>query len=212
LVGFEPVQAVPLAAAAGLLRQLAVVPGSGSDLDRLVFGGSERDARDPLRIFEAAHRALVPSGPMLIAIDDLQWVDDLSLGLIHYLLRAAVSSSNALIVIAAARPSPVAGTFAGGIDAVMPAERAAHLQLGPLSLAEGKSLIHALDANLDEAGAAELWRRARGSPFWLQSLVVGRESEDLSSLIEGRLRVLSADAIALSRSWPSRGGPSSKTT
>jgi hypothetical protein len=43
---------------------------------------------------------------MLLAIDDLQWVDDLSLGLIHYLLQAAAATRQALIVIAAARPAP----------------------------------------------------------------------------------------------------------
>jgi hypothetical protein len=64
LVGFEPVRSVPLAAAGSLLRQLVHVPGAGRDLGRLVFGGDGRESRDPLRIF-----------------------DDLSLGLIHYLLR-----------------------------------------------------------------------------------------------------------------------------
>ena len=197
LVGFEPVQTVPLAAASGLLRHLSDLPRAGSDLGRLVFDASGRDARDPLRIFEAAHRALTSSGPILIAIDDLQWVDDLSLGLIHYLLRAAVASHNALVVVAAARPSSVAAMFGDGIDSVLPPERAAQLELGPLGLDEALSLVRALDANLDEAAATGLWRRARGSPFWLQSLALERQGADPSKIIEGRLRILGADAIAL---------------
>ena len=37
LVGYEPIQAVPLAAVGELLRQLARAPGEGQRLDALVF-------------------------------------------------------------------------------------------------------------------------------------------------------------------------------
>jgi hypothetical protein len=73
IVGFEPVQPVPLAAAGSVLRQLVEVPGPGRDLGQLVFGGAGQESRDPLRIF-GAHRALASSGPMLPR--RLQWVDD----------------------------------------------------------------------------------------------------------------------------------------
>jgi DNA-binding NarL/FixJ family response regulator len=197
LVGFEPLQSVPLAAAAALLRLLATSPGPARDLDRLVFGGPAQESRDPLRIFEGAHRALASSGPMLIAIDDLQWVDDLSLGLVHYLLQAAAASGNPLIVIAAARPSPAAAAFAAGVDAVVPADRRAHIDLGPLALEEGVSLVRALDAKLGDAEAGELWHRARGSPFWLQSLVLADQPADPPRLIQERFRVMSGDAAGL---------------
>jgi hypothetical protein len=124
LAGFEPLQSVPLAAAAALLRLLTEVPGAGRDLDQLVFGELAQESRDPLRIFEGAHRALGSSRPMLIAIDDLQWVDDLSIGLIHYLLQAAEAGGRELVVLAAARPSRTAGTFAAALDASVPADLA----------------------------------------------------------------------------------------
>jgi len=197
LVGFEPLQSVPLAAAAALLRLVATFPGPARDLDQLVFGGAAQESRDPLRIFEGAHRALALSGPTLIAIDDLQWVDELSIGLVHYLLQAAAASGNPLVVIAAARPSPTAAAFAAGLDAVVPADRRAHIELGPLALEEGLSLVRALDAKLGDAEAAELWRRARGSPFWLQSLVLGDHTADPSGLIQDRFRVVGSDAAAL---------------
>jgi DNA-binding NarL/FixJ family response regulator len=197
LVGYEPVQTVPLAAAAGLIRELSRVPRAGPDLDRLVFGPIAQDAREPLRIFEAAHRALAAAGPMVLAIDDLQWVDDLSLGLIHYLLRATASSGSTLLVIAATRPSSAAATFAAGLDGVLEVERIARFDLGPLALDEGVTLAQALDTNLDDEAAAELWRRAQGSPFWLQSLALGHASADPSGVIENQLRGLGADAVAL---------------
>jgi DNA-binding CsgD family transcriptional regulator/tetratricopeptide (TPR) repeat protein len=195
--GFEPSQTVPLAAAAGLVRILAEVPLVGADLGRLVFGSPGNDTREPLRIYEAAHRALGSSAPILIAIDDLQWVDDLSLGLIHYLIRAGAPNGSALLVIAVARPSSAATTFADGTSAILPSERAAHLELGPLTLKEGIQLVHTIDAGLDEAAATGLWRRAQGSPFWLQSLALERDAADPTRVIDGRLRVLGADAVAL---------------
>lgn len=197
LAGFEPVRSVPLAAAGALLRQLAQVPGPGRDLERLVFGGDGQESRDPLRIFEGTHRALASSAPMLIAIDDLQWVDDLSLGLVHYLLQAAVATHHALIVIAVARPAPIAATFGASIDVIVPAEQRVQIELGPLALEDGLSLAHALDAHLGDAAAAELWRRSRGSPFWLHSLILGGKTGDRSGVIQDRLRDLGSDAAAL---------------
>ncbi len=197
LVGFEPVQSVPLAAAGALLRQLVQVLGPGRDLGRLAFGGDGQESRDPLRIYEATHRALASSGPMLIAIDDLQWVDDLSIGLIHYLLEAAVATRQALIVIAVARPAPIAATFGAGIDVIVPAQQRVKIELGPLALEDGLSLAHVLNPSLGEAAAVELWRRARGSPFWLHSLIIGGKTGDRSGLIQDRLASLGSDAAAL---------------
>jgi DNA-binding CsgD family transcriptional regulator len=197
VVGFEPVQSIPLAAVGALLRQLAQVPGPGPDLGRLVFGEDGQESRDPLRIFEGTHRALASSGPMLIAIDDLQWVDDLSLGLIHYLLQAAAATHHGLMVIAMARPAPITASFGASIDAIIPSGQRAHIELRPLALEDGLSLAHALNANLNDAAAADLWRRAGGSPFWLHSLALGSTKGDLSNVIQDRLRDLSTDAAAL---------------
>ena len=197
VTGFEPMQQIPLATAGELIRQLAKVPGHGSKLDGLVFGSDDRTTGDPLRIFEAAHRALSSFGPLLLAIDDLQWVDDRSLALVQYLLRAAEPTRQAFIVIASARPSPPAAAFGSGIQAEMRADRQAVIELGPLPLEDGLLLARGIDRELDEAAAVDLWRRAAGSPFWLEALARGSGADDRSSLIGERLRALSGDAGAL---------------
>jgi DNA-binding CsgD family transcriptional regulator len=197
VVGFEPNQAVPLAAVGDLIRGLTKVPVHGPRLDELVFGGPDRASRAPLRIFEAAHRALSGYGPLLIGVDDLQWVDEQSLGLIQYLLRAADPARHALIVLAVSRPSRVAKTFGATIDGLLPEERRAIVELGPLPLEDGVSLVRAIDDTLGDAAARTLWRRAGGSPFWLEALTRSGGDADPTRLIEDRLRALSTDAGAV---------------
>jgi DNA-binding NarL/FixJ family response regulator len=196
LAGFEPTQAIALASAGELLRQLGRVPIHGARLDELAFGVAEA-TRDPLRIFEAAHRAAEASGPMVIAVDDLQWVDDVTIGLLVYLLNAATTRTSGLSIITAARPSPVAASFSGAVEAALPPEDRAVLDLGPLSLADGQVLLRALDSRLDATAAADLWRRAAGSPFWLQALALGRGGAGVADVIRERLGAVGGDAASL---------------
>jgi len=197
VVGFEPNQSVPLAAVGEVIRQLSTVPLHGASLEMLVFGGPDQQTREPLRIFEAAHRALSSFGPLTLGVDDLQWVDEQSLGLIHYLLRAAEPARHPLIVLAAARPSPAATAFRATVEGGLPAERRVLIELGPFALEEGLSLARSIDLSLDDASAVELWRRARGSPFWLEALARSSGAVDPSRLIGERLEALGGDAGAL---------------
>jgi DNA-binding CsgD family transcriptional regulator len=194
VVGFEPIQPVPLAAIGELLRELTKAPSHGAILEGLVFGDQRHRAPSPLSIFEAAHRALATLGPLGVAIDDLQWLDEQSLGLLHYLLRAAGPAHQQLVVIAAARPSPAAIAFRSSLQAALPAERTVLIDLEPLSLEEGLALARTVDSRLDDAAAAAVWRRAGGSPFWVEALARGRELHDPSTLIGERFRALGSDA------------------
>ncbi len=197
VAGFEPMQSVPLAAVGDLLRHLTKTPGDGAVLDRLVFRGSEDEDRDPLRIFEAAHRALASEGPIVIVIDDLQWVDERSLALLHYVLRAAVSTRQPIALIAASRPAPAAAAYGESIAADLPPDRRTFMDLGPLLVADGRRLAQSIDHGLDADAAEDLWRRASGSPFWVEALARTRAAADRTSLIGERLRDLSKDAGAL---------------
>jgi DNA-binding CsgD family transcriptional regulator len=197
VVGFEPNQAVPLAAVGEVIRDLTTVPVPGARLETLAFGGRDHVSRAPIQIFEAAHRAISASGPLLIGVDDLQWVDEQSLGFIQYLLRAADPARQPLMVIAVSRPSSAAATFASTVEALFPPERRAIAELGPMQIDEGLALARAIDSTLGDAKARGIWQRARGSPFWLEALARSGGDLEPSKLIDDRLRALTADAGAL---------------
>ena len=203
VVGFESESQVPLAAAAGLVRALSERGEHGRVLHALVFGGANRGAGpevpdhgplEPLRIFEAAHRALDADEATLLVIDDLQWVDDMSLSLCHYLVRAAVDSGQHIGFVAATRPD---GPGEELFD-TLPEGSLRRVELGPLDQDEGTTLAQALDPALDAQAARGLWRQAEGNPFWLEALALyGDTGGGLEQILTRRLRGAGEDASTL---------------
>jgi DNA-binding CsgD family transcriptional regulator len=194
VIGYEPERQVPLAAASGLLRALGDVPGHGTQVEAVLFNASNAAPLEPVRVFEAAHRAFRVFEPSSLVVDDLQWVDDLSLALCHYLIRAANESGQRLVVFAATRPG---GSGVSLADA-LPPERVSWIELAPLSREEGVDLALGLDARLDRGLAIELWERAKGSPFWIEALArAGGSAVGLSQVLTVRLRGAGADAPSL---------------
>lgn len=200
LAGFEAIKPVPLGATADLLRRLSVAPNHGPLLRDLVFGGGERSTESALQVFEAANRALGAIGQLVVAIDDLQWVDGQSIGLLHYLITSAGSAGRALVVIAASRPSSTALAFADGVVRPLGDGAGLSLKLRGLGLDEGLALLRAIDDQLDLRAAEDLWQRADGSPFWLEALARTSPATDASALIADRLGALSLDAATLASS------------
>ncbi|TMK97279.1 MAG: hypothetical protein E6G41_18570, partial [Actinobacteria bacterium] len=189
IVGYEPEKDVPFAAAADLLRALTGPTGAGSRLGEL---------GEPVRVFEATHQALGAIGPVVVLVDDLQWVDDLSLALCHYLVRAGEATGEPLALIAAGRPSFSEASLWTSLGQVLPAERVARVELGPLKSDEALELVRALAPALGDDEASELAAVAGGYPFWIEALVrTGGGEADAGRLVTARLRGASADAGAL---------------
>ncbi len=185
IVGYEPEMRVPLSAAAELLTDLATTQGGFGLPELLERRPSEPtgDPLEPLRILEAAHRAIDALGDVRIFVDDLQWVDTTTQSLLHYLVRAALSRPLGLVI--ATRPSESAAKLLGSLSQLLgEPERFRSLQIGPLSLAEGVRLAHALAPDIDDDRAAEIWAHARGLPFWIDGLA---KSSDLKETVFERL-------------------------
>ncbi len=199
VLGYEPEREVPLAGASALVHALADATPQGRRLEALLFDVGPKDASplEPVRIFEAAHRALSTVGPVLVLVDDLQWVDDISLALCHYLVRAAETSGQPFALIAVARPSEQATSFAASLEQLLP-DQFKQITLGPLADEEAVELVKALALNLRDDAARALAEKSEGSPFWLEALVRSGGAEvDAGRLVTARLRGASADATAL---------------
>lgn len=149
----------------------------------------------------AAHR-----GPLLVAIDDAQWLDKASAEALRFVVRRLADRSVGVLLtqrVDAAGPVPLA------VDRAMPVER---VWLGPL----GRADLHALLATrlglvLPRATLARLHEESQGNPF--HALEIARAlqrlpampkpgdplpvPESVRGLIEGRLAALEGEARRL---------------
>src|SRR5438105_2523480 len=198
IIGYEPERQVPLAAASDFLRALVDTP-AGRRLGVLLFDTArERSVLEPIRVFEAAHQALRTIAPALVLVDDVQWVDELSVALCHYLIRAAEATGEPLALVAAGRPSPNEASLSASLEQVLPPERLTRVELGPLTSGEALELTMALAPALGDDEARHLAELARGSPFWIEALVrSGGVAADAGRLVTARLRGASVDAGTL---------------
>jgi len=196
VVGYEPERSIPLAAAAELLRTL-VRADPGGRLSELL-GEPGHVALDPIRVFEAAHRASERLQPLLILVDDLHWVDELSIALCNYLLRAAVSGQRPVGLLGMSRPSPIVGSFGDALRHVFAdSDRFMIEELRPLDRKDGIRLARSISPGLQVDRAGQLWSQAAGSPFWLAVLAESHSDRPSDHVIDLRLRYADPDASEL---------------
>ena len=121
--------------------------------------------------------------PAVLMVDDIQWADDASAQVLHYLARNA--AQRPVLVIYAYRDDAVDGDerFAQLVESLRRDTDARRVPLARLSYADTESLVASLvDANLGAPGLAErLHRETEGNPFFLMSI--------LQSLSEGETRL-----------------------
>src|SRR5215470_2037497 len=153
----------------------------------------------------AALRACMSGHPVLIAIDDVQWLDDATLQALTFAFRRLPAGPLSLLV--AARTEAVADPLTAGVPppslawhdllAAMPAAEA--VDLAPLDMWQVQNL---LPDTVTAAQVRLVARQSRGNPFWaLQvsaSLDAGQSQvPPLAHTLTDRLsRSLSSDAAA----------------
>ncbi|TMD29941.1 MAG: hypothetical protein E6I94_05695, partial [Chloroflexi bacterium] len=194
VTGYEPERSVPLAAASDLLRVLSPrVSGGGTPGPTVVT--TDWTGLDPVRLFEATHVAMGERLPAIIVLDDLQWADELSIALCHYLVRAGAATHRPVVLLAAARPSSAVGILSDAMRSIsgdVPVLRT--IELGPLLQDDAVALAEQLAPNLDQDGADRLWEASGGSPFWLEVLAHGREEGARTQhAVAERLRLVDPD-------------------
>ncbi|GAA6527683.1 AAA family ATPase [Intrasporangium sp. DVR] len=197
MTGFEPERHVPLGAALPFLREIDQLGRAVGQLQALLVpAGPELGSVEPARLFEAAHRALREVTDPALVIDDLQWLDDLSRALVHYLMRAALDDDEGVLMVCATRPGPDSAAFVASIqDLFADSGHCAQLTLGPLARAEGAELAQRLRPGLSSVEAERISSAASGSPFWIELAIrAGADPGVRSTAITAMLRVLGSDA------------------
>jgi hypothetical protein len=108
--------------------------------------------------------------PLLLAVDDLQWLDEASLSFLSELLEHLAGS--ALLILATARAGEISPETAPG-RLLARAGRlgvGGRLDLGPLAPTDSSALVRAVGATLTPAYADQLSRRGAGHPLFLVEL------------------------------------------
>ena len=141
----------------------------------LLLAEPGEDAPDPHAIGLAVLdvlRVLAEHGPVLVALDDVQWLDPSSAGVLQIALRGACATSRS----ACWRPLRTAPDAAAPfeLERRFPEERLERLGLGPLSLAALHSLLEErLGLELTRPELARVQEATAGNPFF--ALELGRE-------------------------------------
>ncbi|HUK95750.1 MAG TPA: AAA family ATPase [Gaiellaceae bacterium] len=144
-------------------------------------------------------RALAEGGPVVVALDDLQWLDPASAGVLQIALRRL--EDEPVRLLATVRRAPEVTTSLA-LEAAVPEERLTRLVLGALSLgALHRLLKERLGLDLTRPELTRLQEASAGNPFF--ALELGRElvrtgtrpeagralpvPESLHELLDGRL-------------------------
>ena len=137
-------------------------------------------------------------GPLVVLVDDAQWVDDPSLAWLGYLGRRAPDLA-LLLVLGLRSGDP--GASRGELERLLAADGVNRITPGPLSPAAVGAIVRAeLDDGADEQFCAACGELTRGNPLFLRELLAAALSEGLPAR--------SASVSALHLIAPSAVGPS----
>ncbi|HEX5722753.1 MAG TPA: AAA family ATPase [Acidimicrobiia bacterium] len=183
------------------------VPQRRALMAALLLEEVEGTAPDKRAIAFALFQLLSQRGgaPLLIAIDDVQWLDPASASVLAFALRRMAAEPAAILVTRRSggnEPAPL------GLDRALPDERLRRLRLGPLSVgATHRLLRERLGVSFPRPTLVQLHETSGGNPFY--ALEFGRALErsggragagerltvatSLSGLVSARLATLSED-------------------
>jgi predicted ATPase len=121
----------------------------------------------------AVLRTLAASGPVLLAVDDVQWLDPSSSAMLEFATRRLRDERLALLV-SRRQESPSA---AGRLELAMPEERRLVFRVGPLSMGALHRLLRdRLGTTLARPALRRVHDASGGNPFYALELVRALES------------------------------------
>ena len=178
----RPTAEESLLATSGLVDLLEDV-----DVGTTTFGGRE----DPLergRVVLTALRGLAADRPVVLAIDDLQWLDSVSARALRYALRRFDDEPiGVLATLRADGGDPLDATRS------LPPERCASMELGPLGLDELRGVLSGVVASISRPALGRIHAVSGGNPLFAIELArvsparQGRLPESLNAAISATL-------------------------
>jgi DNA-binding CsgD family transcriptional regulator len=109
-------------------------------------------------------RALADETPLVVAIDDVQWLDPASLAVLRFALARLRDEPIAVLLT-------VRGDVPHWLRRVFPDERLSRIELGPLSVGALHELLHARPGSpLTRPTVLRLWEASGGNPFFALEL------------------------------------------
>jgi DNA-binding CsgD family transcriptional regulator len=183
----------------------------------LLLGESEvhADERAVAAAFLGALRLLACNGPICLAVDDIQWLDEASVATLRYALaRFERERVAALLAVRGGAPP--------WLRRAVPEGRLRTIEISGMSVGALRELLRArLDATFPRPILVRLWQTSGGNPFFalevasaLQrrggSLAPGEElpiPSDLDELLHARLDGLSEAALAAARAVAALADP-----
>jgi serine/threonine protein kinase/tetratricopeptide (TPR) repeat protein len=152
----------------------------------VTFGGDPRRLRvHALRALRSLLTRLARIRPLVIHIDDVQWIDRDSVELLLGLMQPPRPAG--LLLLMCARQEAGAGPERAALDELRAAmaqlEICRRIELGPLALDEQQSLVDSLGASLGRRRVDDsVWRDAAGHPLLLAELArYAREDGETTS-------------------------------
>jgi len=161
-------------------------------------------------------------GPLVVTVDDVQWVDDPSLAWLGYVARR-VGDLALLLVLGLRSGDP--GGDRGEFEGVVSDRGVERITLGPLSAAAVGAIVRAqLDGDADEQFCSTCYELTRGNPLFVRELLAAAREEGLSAQgrsvpalhriapaavgtsVLTRLGRLGGEAVALARAVAVLGG------
>ena len=164
-----------------------------ADLDRFQRG----------RAVLATLRRLAAGTPLVVAIDDVQWLDPVSAAALRYGLRRLDGDPVAVLATERSDPSDLAD------DRTIPAGRREEIMLGPLSLAGVRAAVSTVVDRLPRPVLARIHELAQGNPMFAIELAraTGGSTDPLPAaatltlrdLLSSRIGGVSADVLDMLR-------------
>jgi DNA-binding CsgD family transcriptional regulator len=177
---------LPFAALTDLLRGLDVdaldsLPGPQREaLQAAMFRVRTKRPARPLAVALAVGHVLRVTAertPVLLAIDDVSWIDPASERVLEFALRRLEGEALGLLMT---HRTPSEETPAPTLSAAVPADRLVGLEVGPLSLEATNQLLRAAGIDLLRPALKRVHAATGGNPFF--ALEIGRDLANLGTI------------------------------